>query len=115
MCIGEDKSDTLQGSDQSFLRDASASRLPAYDFSLHSNTDDITWAVLEPQKQGIEMPRFTICRIDPCVMVMVENQTDQRRFCSTLSVEEAMAFACHTAEAAVAAFMNVHRFPEMTQ
>ena len=114
MCIGESGSDTLQAAEVNMLKEAAGRSLPSYDCSLHSNDDAITWAVLSSKRVGPQMPRFTICRIDPCIMVMVEDRAE-RRFSSAPCIEAAIEFACQTALSAVLAINNVHHLPEMAQ
>lgn len=115
MCFGENGSDTLQDEEQAKLRQAAQSHLPTYEFTLHSNDDAITWAVLEPPPSGLRMPKFTVCRIDPCIMVMVEGHGIDRRFSSMANVEDAITFASHAAHSAVLALHNVHAAPELAQ
>lgn len=114
MCFGENGSDTLREDEQAVLRDAVSEHLPSYGFSLRSNEDSITWAVLEPPPSGLPMPKFTVCRIDPCIMVTVEDRA-QRRFSSASTMEDAVAFTCETALSAVLANHNVHPSPELAQ
>lgn len=114
MCIGESSRDTLHPSEQLFFTEAATRDLPTYEASIHRN-DEIAWVVIEPRRAYGDMPRFTICRIAPCIMVMVEDRQAQRRFSSMPSVEEAMAFACRTAQEALLARHNGHPAPAMTQ
>lgn len=114
MCFGESGGDSLKFGELNYLREA-AKDFPSYDFDLRTNDDDLTWAVFSPQESSARTPRFTFCRIDPCVMVMVEDQTTHRRFCSAPTVEDAVRFALDTAKRAVLAFDNVHDAPEMAQ
>lgn len=115
MCIGEGGSDSLRPGEQAYLSEIAGQGLPAYDFMLRTNDDAMTWAVLEPARRSALTPRFIICRIDPCVMVMVEDQTGERRFCSMSSVEDAMSFIAESAGRALLAANNVHAAPEVAQ
>ena len=83
-------SDTLHPAEQTFLQEAARMHLPAYGAEVCTN-HDIAWVVLEDASSR-EMPRFTICRIDPSVMVMVQNCAQGRRFESMTSVEDAFTF-----------------------
>ncbi len=108
MCIGESGADTLHGAEQRFLRAVSATEFPAHAFAIHGNDDGQVWVVLEPSSARPDLPRFTICRIDPCVLVMVEDHGARRQFCSTSNVEDAVAFVRHATGQAVLAVMNAH-------
>ena len=114
MCIGEGSSDTLDAAEQVFIRTLVAKRLPGYGSDVRNNDDSLTWIVLKPAHMR-GLPRFTICRIDPCIMVMVEDGGKQRRFASMANVEEAIDFACGTVHASALALRNVHAAPEMAQ
>lgn len=107
MCWGEGGSDTLDVKDQIALKEAVSRHLPSYACDLLSNDDAMTWAVLRSTGSGPTMPRFTICRIDPCFMVMVEDQAE-RRFSSVATIEDAIAFTCQATVQAVLAIHNVH-------
>lgn len=115
MCFGESCSDTLHNEEQTALKAAAAKCLPAYACSFHSNADPITWAVLEPPTTPMHMPKFTICRIDPCIMVMVEDHAHRRRFSSASTVEDALIFAWATAQEAILAIHNIHNPAGTTQ
>ena len=114
MCIGDGGLDTLREAEVSFLKDAAGRHLPSYVCSLHSNDDAMTWVVLTSEQTGPTMPRFTICRIDPCLLVMTEDRA-ARRFASASSIEDAMEIACHAALGAVLAINNFHDLPATTQ
>ena len=113
MCFCETGSDTLAVSEQTYLEEAARRCLPAYEFSLHANVDAMIWAVLSPSTEALRMPRFTICRINPCVIVMFESHRTQRSFASLANVEDAMVFACQAAQRTLLAFNNVHSEPAM--
>ncbi len=115
MCFGENGSDTLHDHEQAMLREVAAQQLPFYQCTLHSNDDAMTWAVLDPPRSGLRMPKFTVCRIDPCIMVMVEGHGIKRHFSSMANVVDAIAFATQAAQSAVHAMPNVHAAPELAQ
>jgi hypothetical protein len=108
MCIGEGAGDTLHASEASFLQHAAASEFPAYACAVHSNGSGMSWVVLDPSFASPALLKFTICRIDPCVMVMVEDRDARREFCSTSSVEDAVAFMRHSMDQAMLAVVNTH-------
>ena len=112
MCFG-DLSDTLHRFELDDLREAGRRCLPGYVFSVHAN-DAISWVVLSPPDPR-RLPRFTICRIAPCIMVMVEADGEPRRFASTPDVEGAIGFAGHVVEQTVLALHNIHEPAEMMQ
>lgn len=113
MCVGEP--DSLAEAEQMFLKEATALRLGAYAFQACRNDDALQWAVLEPRKAEWKLPRFTICRIDPAILVRVSDADGGERFCSTQNVEEAMIFAIQTATSAAVAMLNVHEGPQTPQ
>jgi hypothetical protein len=114
MCFGENGSDTLRDGEQVLLRTATSQRLPRYDCTLRTNDDAITWAVLSPAA-GDALPRFTICRIAPAIMVLVEGEGQARRFASAPTVEDALAFAEQVVQAALFTGKTIHSAPEMVQ
>lgn len=101
MSIGELLGDTLGAREQDFILRRAEHDLPAHDLALYSNDDGVTWAVLTPPAIKPELLRFTICRIEPCVVVMVEDEEDRRRFLGLGSIEEALDFVLATARRAV--------------
>ena len=86
MCIGETGRDTLSEMEQMTICDI-ARGFPAHEFSLRHNESGITWAVLSPR--GPHLPRVTICRIDPCLIVMVESDRHLRSFRSVPTIDAA--------------------------
>src|SRR3978361_1792081 len=92
MDIGESTNDTLDAGERAYLRDIAATTFPAHDFSVCANRDGINWVVLEPREVRADLMRVTICRIDPSVIVMLEDQDSRRQICSTASVADAVAF-----------------------
>ena len=113
MCFGEGQSDSFRAAEVPLLSKAASTKLPDYDLRWHRNEDAMTWAVLTPPSSSL--PRFTICRIDPCIVVMVEDATDRRRFSSASDIEGAVAFIRQTAEQARLAVHNIHDYPDMAQ
>lgn len=108
MCIGESANDTLNTTEQGYLRDVAASEFPTHDFALRANEDGINWVVLEPRFLRADLMRVTICRIAPCVMVMIEDRDARRQICSTADVAAAVAFLRNAVDQAVLAMMNAH-------
>ena len=113
MCVGESAADTLDGTEQAFLQAATLRHLPGYGAQAHVNEDFIAWTVLAPDVPT--MPRFTICRIDPSLIVMVEDATSWRRFSSAASLDDAVAFVRRTVSEAAGALRNVHAAPALAQ
>ena len=91
MCIGE-TSDTLDATEQAFLMRIAETEFPAHRFTLRSNDDGIIWALLTPDGVADARPTVTICRIDPCILVMIEDRYARRQFRSLASVEEAVDY-----------------------
>lgn len=108
MCIGEAGLDTIGAIERERLREAAGDAFPAHRFGVHANTDGISWVVLEPSTIRADLLRFTICRIAPCLMVMVEDAVGRRQICSTDGVGEAMAFARLATDQAILAAANAH-------
>ena len=92
MCMGESAADTLRGDEQAFLADAVAELFPTHSFAIRKTDDGMVWAVLEPMESDPFGMRFTICRIDPSLLVMVEDRHAHRHFQTTSNVEDAMDF-----------------------
>jgi hypothetical protein len=92
MCIGEATGDTLERHEQVYIGTIAARDFPAHDFDLRRNADGITWAVLNPRGSAPTLLRFTICRIDPVIMVMIEDAHARRQFRSVATIEDAAAF-----------------------
>ena len=107
MCMGDSGLDTLDTTDQGLIREAAAG-FPTHAFSVRSNEDGINWVVLEPSRRGPAMLRFTICRVDPCFMVMAEDAAACRQFCTASSVEDALGFVRLLSDQAMLAVMNAH-------
>lgn len=108
MCLGEAQLDTMAERECASIRVAAADHFPDHVFGIKANEDGQQWVVLEPNPVRSELLRFTICRISPCVMVMAEDATGRRQICSTATVDEAMAYARNTADAALLARANAH-------
>lgn len=100
MCIGETH-DTLDALEQAFLTRIAEAEFPTHRFALRSNDDGITWALLTPEAIVGTLPTVTICRIDPCIMVMLEDRYARRQFRSLASVEEAIDFVHAMSEQAL--------------
>jgi len=100
--------DTLQAEDQDLIASRCNSDLPAHALSLHHNDEGVTWAVLAPPPITPELLRFTICRVAPSVMVMVEDEEARRQFRGLASIEEAVDFVCAAAAEAMQALASVH-------
>ena len=115
MCIGESSGDTLDIAERDFLRAAAATAFPDHSFSVLNNEDGIHWVVLEPAVLGPATLRVTICRIDPCVMVMMEDEASRRQICSASTVEDAFGFARLASDQALLAAMNAHPAPATLQ
>ena len=94
MAFGEVLDDTLGLADQDLIAHRCRDALPSHQFALHSNTDGITWAVLTPPTITPELLRFTICRISPAVMVMIEDEAARRQIRGLASVDAAVDFVC---------------------
>ena len=94
MAFGEVLGDTLGAADQALIVSRCGQALPSHALGLHSNDDGITWAVLTPPAITPELLRFTICRIAPAVMVMIEDQDARRQFRGLADVEAAVDFVC---------------------
>ena len=107
MCFG-DGLDTMVRHECTSLRAWAAQEFSSHDFVVRANAEGLTWVVLEPPAPRTDLLRFTICRIAPCVMVMVENGDEAAQFCSTGDVEAAMAFVRNAADQAVLTAMNAH-------
>lgn len=99
--------DTLHGDEQVFLRRHAPDAAPTHRFLLETSRDGVVWAVLEPDPAIAGLPKFTIGRVAPSVIVMVEDAEARRQFCSTPSVEEAMRFVQAVTHEAFAA-RNLH-------
>ena len=114
MCIGEGV-DTLGLREQILLRTAAAEGMPNHSFFICQGEGDLAWAVMAPLSSDDAALRFTICRIDPGVMVLVEDRNARRQFCSVANVEDAMAFIQIASEQAILASMHAHPAPETMQ
>ena len=114
MSIGEGL-DTLRSQEQSFLRSAAAAQFPNHSFSIRHGEDGLAWAVIAPRLSQRCAICFTICRIDPCLMVMVEDREARRQFRSAANVEDAMAFVQMASEQAILSSTQAHPAPEAVQ
>jgi hypothetical protein len=90
MCIGESTGDTLGTAELAMIRDVAAIEFGAHDVALHRNDDGIEWMVLSPRGHTDALLRFTICRIDPAVMVLVEDCEKRRQIRSVPDVAAAL-------------------------
>ncbi len=115
MCIDEAGFDTIGAEEREGLRAAAGVAFPAHRFGVHANADGICWIVLEPSTIRDDLLRFTICRIAPCLMVLVEDTSGRRQICSTDGVDNAMAFARQATDQAVLAALNAHPAHEVLQ
>ena len=115
MCIGEMGLDTIGLGERESLRVAANEAFPAHRFGVHANADGISWIVLEPSAIRPDQLRFTICRIAPCLMVMVEDASGRRQIRGTDGVGDAMAFARQATDQAILAAMNAHPAHEVLQ
>ena len=88
---------------------------PAHRFGVHANENGISWVVLEPSLIRADQLRFTICRIAPCLVVLVEDASGRRQICSTDGIGNAIAFARLATDQAVLAAMNAHPAHEVLQ
>ena len=94
--------DSLDADDRTSLAEAVRLALPSYGLSWHVNADAMVWAVLE-QRDGSSSPlRFTICRLDHALMLMIEAGTAARQFYGAASVTDAVAVACGIARETLA-------------
>ena len=93
MSFGE-QGDSLGPNDRASLIEAVRHTLPSYRLSWHANADAMVWAVLDQQDAAPWQPRFTICRLDHCLVMMVEAGTAARQFCSAATIDDAVALAC---------------------
>ncbi len=113
MGFGELLGDTLQVEDQDVIASRCQHDLPAHALALHRNDDGITWAVLTPPAITPELLRFTICRVAPSIMVMIEDEAARRQFRGLASVEEAIDFVCTMAAEAMQALVGIHAVSRM--
>ncbi len=107
MCLGEEL-DTMAKQECAALREWAADEFATHDFEVRANAEGISWVVLKPPLARTDLLRFTICRIAPCIMVMVEDADARRQFCSSEDVEGAMAFVRNVVDETVFAAMNAH-------
>ena len=82
--------DTFRPAELIFLEEAVHRRMPGYRPEARDN-GHIAWMVLEPDSFAA-LPRFTICRIDPCIMVQIE-EAEARRFICVASLDDALVIA----------------------
>jgi hypothetical protein len=91
MCIGE-TNDTLDATEQAYLTRIAKAEFPRHRFALRRNDDGITWVLLTPWGVDAALPKVTICRVDPCILVMLEDQHARRQFRSLVNVEAAVEY-----------------------
>ena len=103
MSLDADPGDTLVRAEQDLIAGRLSKDLPTHALALHRNEEGMTWAVLTPPAITPELLRFTICRIAPSVMVMIEDEAARRQFRGLASVEEAIDFVCLAAAEAMQA------------
>jgi hypothetical protein len=108
MCLAEDHFDSLTDSEQLCLRQTAANEWPSYQFRVEINREGLRWVVLEPLRMTTANPRFTICRVHPCIMVLIEDEDARRQFCSASNVADAIGFIRLAADQALLAAMNAH-------
>lgn len=107
MCIADQPLDTIAAPDCSALHGFTRESLPGHSFSVRKNAEGIAWVVLEPPASSALYRRFTICRIAPCVMVMIEDEDGRRQICSAFDVEGAIACIRNALDTAVMAVAGV--------
>lgn len=93
MCLGEATLDTIGPREQEQLRMAATAGLPTHRFDVRANAEGTSWIVLEPPTARDHALRFTICRITPCVILMVEAASGRRHFQSFADIDGVVAFA----------------------
>ena len=94
--------DTLDRSEQLLIASVAECDLPDHQCAVQSNEEGMAWAVLKP-KSPFGGLCFTICRISPCIVVLIEDDHARRQIRSLASLEEALAFVrsvCQEAEGA---------------
>ena len=101
MCFGECL-DSLGSEDRASLTEAVRQTLPSYRLSWHANSDAMVWAVLDRQDADLSQPRFTICRLDRCLVMMIELGAGARQFCSAATMGDALAVAAGIAREVMA-------------
>ena len=102
MCIGDSTNDTLGGTERALIAEAAEADLPDHRVAFEANEDGIIWAVLTPSAP--DLLRVTICRIDPCVVVLIEDADQRRQIRGLADMVEALAFvrrACGQALSAI--------------
>ena len=107
MCLSGEL-DSMAQHECAALREWAMEEFPSHGFDVRTNADGIAWVVLEPPPARTDLLRFTICRIAPCIMVMVEDADARRQFCSSGDLEGAMAFAYNAVDRTVLAAANAH-------
>ena len=108
MALGELLDDTLGAAEQDLIASRCHHALPAHALALHSNDEGVTWVVLTPPTITPELLRFTICRIAPSVMVMIEDAAARRQFRGLATVEAAIDYVCEMAAEAMHTLPGVH-------
>ena len=114
MCFG-DELNTMATHECAALKVWAEEDFASHDFEVRTNADGVTWVVLEPPLARNDLLRFTICRITPCIMVMVEDADARRQFCSSGDVEGAMAFVRNMADRTILAAANAHPAHQVLQ
>ena len=103
MAFGEILDDTLGTAEQDLIAQRCQLALPSHALALHSNDYGVTWAVLTPPAITPELLRFTICRVSPAVMVMIEDAAARRQFRGLATVDAAVDFVCEIVAEATSA------------
>ena len=114
MAFGEGTDDTLAAAEQTLITHRCRDALPSHALALHSNDDGVTWAVLTPPAITPELLRFTICRVAPSVMVMIEDPTARRQFRGLATVDDAVDFVCEVVAEAIQAMTGEHEDADRT-
>ena len=108
MAYGEDLGDTLGAAEQDLIAHRCQDALPSHACALHSNDSGVTWVVLTPPAITPELLRFTICRIAPAVVVMIEDEAARRQFRGLATVDAAVDFVCEVVAEATQAMADPH-------
>lgn len=90
--MNESAGDTLREDETALIADIAGRACPAHDFALRSTDDGIAWAVLAPRDP--DQLRFTICRIDPCLIVLIEDAYERRQVRALGTMEDVVEFVC---------------------
>lgn len=97
MWFGCDADDTLIQSERDTIVQLAADHLPAHRAAECGGRGGVAWVVLEPLAEREGGPRFTICRIAPSLVVMIEDGGN-RQFVTAGTIEAAMDAICAAAD-----------------